>query len=153
MRRNEKEIGERAGVDEIIHHCQVCHLGLCLGHEPYVVPVNFGYDGEQLYFHTAIEGKKTDILARNSRVCFQMERNATLVARSPEPCSWSFAFESVIGFGRARELLLPEEKKYGLMQIIQHYGEQAAPPAEKKLAAVRVWTVSIDEVTGKRSMP
>lgn len=82
-----------------------------------------------------------------------MECSTGLVARTPEPCDWSFSFESIIGFGQARELERPEEKKEGLMQIIRHYGGQAALPAEKKIAAVRVWCIRIEEVTGKRSMP
>ena len=153
MRRKEKEISLRSELDGIISKCQVCHLGLALDNAPYVVPVNFGYDGEQIYFHTALKGKKTDILALNDRICFQMECGTALVVRAPEPCNWSFSFESVIGLGRARELTQPEEKKQGLMRIIEHYGGQPIPPDEKKMAAVRVWCIRIEEMTGKRSAP
>ena len=153
MRRKEKEISSRSEIDEIISKCQICHLGMALENQPYVIPVNFGYDGDQIYFHTARKGRKTDILALNAKVCFQMERSTGLVARTPEPCDWSFAFESIIGFGQVRELVQPEEKKEGLVQIIRHYGGQAVLPAEKKMAAVRVWSIQIEEVTGKRSMP
>ena len=31
---------------------QICRLGLCKDNRPYIVPVNFGYDGEHIYFHT-----------------------------------------------------------------------------------------------------
>lgn len=153
MRRKEKEISSRGEIDEIISKCQICHLGMALNDQPYVIPVNFGHDGDQIYFHTAGKGKKLDILALNPRVCFQMECNTGLVAGTPEPCDWSFAFESIVGFGQVHELIQPKEKKEGLMHIVRHYGGKAALPAEKKMAAVRVWCIRIEEVTGKRSMP
>lgn len=79
-------VTSRAQIDAIIGGCQVCHLGLSLNNEPYVVPVCFGYDGTVLYFHSSESGKKIDYLEANSRVAFQMEREAKFVACGPEPC-------------------------------------------------------------------
>jgi nitroimidazol reductase NimA-like FMN-containing flavoprotein (pyridoxamine 5'-phosphate oxidase superfamily) len=151
LQRKEKEITDRDRIDKIIQGCHVCHLGLSMNNRPYVIPINFGYDGDRLYFHTSLKGKKIDCLEANTHVCFQMERDTHLVAQDPEPCKWSFAFESVIGFGKVRELISMEEKKAGLMHIIQHYATHANPPSDKRLAGVRVWCIKIEELTGKRS--
>ena len=56
MRRNDREITDRRDIDEIIKRCRVCHLAMCDDGQPYVVPLNFGYDGRFLFFHTASEG-------------------------------------------------------------------------------------------------
>jgi nitroimidazol reductase NimA-like FMN-containing flavoprotein (pyridoxamine 5'-phosphate oxidase superfamily) len=50
MRRSEKEITERSAIDEIINRCLVCRLALSDGGIPYVIPMNFGYEGNTLYF-------------------------------------------------------------------------------------------------------
>lgn len=57
MRRKDKEITDRARIDEIINGTQVMRIGVSKDNNPYVVPVSSGYDGESLYFHTATKGK------------------------------------------------------------------------------------------------
>lgn len=151
MRRNDRQIHSREEIDHIIRGCDVCRVALAVENEPYVVPLSFGYDGSHLYFHTAPSGKKIDCIAANPRVCFEMERNVELVRDPDLPCKWSFSFESVIGFGAVRELLSPEDRARGLNHIMEHYsGRQwAFAPAEVK--GVRVWSLSIESVSGKRS--
>jgi len=63
MRKKEKEITRREELDHIIHNSLICHLSCSLNDQPYVVPLSFGYDGNAVYFHTAPEGKKIDILS------------------------------------------------------------------------------------------
>jgi nitroimidazol reductase NimA-like FMN-containing flavoprotein (pyridoxamine 5'-phosphate oxidase superfamily) len=118
---------------------------------PYVVPVAFGYDGHDLYFHTARTGKKIDCMAANPCVCFEMERNVHLLRHPRNPCKWSFAFESVIGYGTTHELRSAAEKAAGLNHVLAHYSgghHQVDGPA---LDRTRVWKVSISSLTGKRS--
>ena len=67
MHRNEREITDKKDIDDIIRRCRVCHLAMCDEGQPYVVPLNFGYDGGFLYFHAAPEGRKIDIIKRNRR--------------------------------------------------------------------------------------
>ena len=106
MRRTDKEITCRSEIDEIIHGCQVCHVGFAVDGEPYVVPVSFGYDGVALYFHTARDGRKIDFISANPRVCLQFERDVNLVTSETDACKFTFSFESVIEmfhpFGEAR---------------------------------------------------
>ena len=46
------------------------HLGCSRDGHPYVVPMNYAYDGECLFFFTT-EGTKTEYIAANHEVCFQ----------------------------------------------------------------------------------
>ena len=151
MRRHDKEIRSRAGIDDVIHAADVCRLALARDNEPYLVPVSFGYDGRSLYIHTAGKGRKIDFIEANNRVCFELEANVRLVRDEGEACDWTFSFESVIGYGTLSELVSPEDKRHGLNQIMQHYSGREWDIPEQRTAATRVWRINIEEVTGKRS--
>jgi nitroimidazol reductase NimA-like FMN-containing flavoprotein (pyridoxamine 5'-phosphate oxidase superfamily) len=121
VRRTDRQIDSRAEIDAIINGSDVCRLALAVADEPYLVPVSFGYDGKCIYFHTAKAGRKIDCIAANNRVCFEVERNVRLVTHERKACTWSFSFESVIGYGTVHELDTAERKAEGLNHIMEHY--------------------------------
>lgn len=152
MRRTDKEIADRSEIDAVIRGSDVCRLAFAVADEPYVVPVSFGYDGLNLYFHTADAGRKIDCIAANPRVCFELERDVRLVTHPERACKWSFSFESVIGYGTVHELRSPEEKAAGLDHIMAHYSGREWRFDPVVLASTRVWRVAIHSVTGKRAV-
>src|SRR5512136_2156564 len=101
MRKQEREIRDEAEIQEILEKGLVCRLGLYDGQYPYVVPLNYGYRNGCMYFHCAREGKKTDILKKNGRVCIEVDIDFRVV-RGETPCRWTAKYRSVIGFGSAR---------------------------------------------------
>ena len=151
MRRADKEIVHLDTILKIVRDCEVCRLGLAVGGEPYVVPVSFGFDGEAVFFHTAKEGKKIDMMTANPRVCVQFERNVKLVTDDEDACSWTFNFESVIGFGTVTELVDDEEKIHGLNRIMRHYSGRDWSYRGPHMKATRVWRVDLEVLTGKSS--
>jgi hypothetical protein len=151
MRRRDKEIPSRGEIDAVIRGCQVCRLALAVENEPYIVPVSFGYDGDALFFHTASSGRKIEFLEANSRVCFEFERNVRLQVSQEAACKWTFAFESVIGYGTVTELIDSAEKERGLGQIMLQYSGKQWEFNPSLLAKTRVWQILIDSLTGKRS--
>lgn len=153
MRRSDREITSREEIDAIIEGSEVCRLAFAFADEPYLVPVSFGYDGAALYFHTATSGRKIDCIEANNRVCFEFERNVHLQPGGDIPCAWTFAFESVIGYGTVTELVAPEEKMQGLNEVMLHYSGKAWEYEPSVLTMTRVWRIEMDCVTGKRSEP
>lgn len=151
MRRKDKAIADRQLIDQILAQAQVCRLGLCRDNQPYIVPLSFGYDGQCLFFHTALEGRKIDYMIANPRVCFELEHEVHLVSHETNPCQWSFSFYSVIGFGRLEELKEPKEQMHALNQIMRHYSGRAWNFTEEALGKVRIWRLVIGEITGKKS--
>jgi hypothetical protein len=152
MHRADKMISSRGEIDEVIFSCRVCHLGLARDNIPYVVPVSFGYDGESIYVHTAREGLKIEHFLANPNVCVQFERGTRVRGHPDTACRWTVEYESVIGFGRVAELTAPEDKSRGLAQIMAHYSGMdgwAFDPAG--LERTRVWKITIESLTGKRS--
>ena len=153
MNRTDKEITSRREIDEVIRGSDVCRLAFAVADEPYLVPVSFGYDGRDIFFHTGESGRKIDCMAANNRVCFEFERDVRLVANPEKPCAWSFTFESVIGFGKVDELASPEDKAQGLNQVMRHYSGKTWEFDSRALGKTRVWRISIETISGKRAAP
>ncbi len=152
MRRKEKEIKDITQISQVIKKCQVCRLGLSQNDIPYIVPVSFGYDGAKLYFHSAKDGKKIDILSVNKKVCFEFESGVEIVANETKPCAWSFSFQSVIGLGEVEELSSPEDKIKGLQHIMAQYSGKEWSFEKLPLDGLRVWVINIASMTGKQSL-
>jgi nitroimidazol reductase NimA-like FMN-containing flavoprotein (pyridoxamine 5'-phosphate oxidase superfamily) len=150
MLRSEKEIKEIAAIESIIGDASVCRLGLSKDAQPYVVPLNFGYEKNTFYFHGAGEGKKIDIIRSNPNVCFELDIRAKVV-EAPDPCFWGMNYQSVIGFGIAVILEDIEEKRKGFNIIMAHYSDQSFAFDDKFLNATAVIKVEIESMTGKQS--
>src|SRR5208283_982998 len=144
MRRNEREITDRKDIDDIIRRCRVCHLAMCDEGQPYVVPLNFGYDGGFLYFHAAPEGRKIDIIKRNNRVGFEFDILHDIVT-AEQACKWGAKYESVMGSGTAEIVDDLEAKKEALQLIMRQYGNGTWDFKEEILKKTLVLRVRILE--------
>jgi len=148
MRRNEREITDRKDIDDIIRRCRVCHLAMCDDGQPYIIPLNFGYDGRFLYFHTAPEGRKIDIIKRNNRVGFEFDILNDIVT-AEQACKWGAKYESVMGSGTAEIVDDLEAKKEALEWIMRQYGNGTWDFKEEILKKTLVLRVRILEISGK----
>ncbi|NOR26585.1 MAG: pyridoxamine 5'-phosphate oxidase family protein [Desulforhopalus sp.] len=152
MRRKDKEISSMDEISQVIKKCQVCRLALSQDDVPYIIPVSFGYDGKTLYFHSAKDGKKIDILSINNNVCFEFESGVEVIVDETKPCNWSFSFQTVIGFGKVKELSSPEDKIKGLKHIMAQYSEKEWNLDTLPLNGLRIWAINITSMTGKQSL-
>lgn len=150
MRRWKQEIGETKEIEKILENALICRIGLADGNSPYVVPVNFTYKDGHLYFHSAKEGKKIEIISRNNAVCFEVDLSYG-IEQAAAPCKWNNRYLSVIGFGKAHFLQKPEEKRTALEAIFRHYSDAAPEFPEDNLENVAVIDIVIASMTGKRS--
>ncbi|MDP6627262.1 MAG: pyridoxamine 5'-phosphate oxidase family protein [Methanopyri archaeon] len=150
MRRADREVTDREEIESILERATVCRLGMCADGEPYVVPLSFGYVDGRLYFHSASEGKKLDILRGNGKVCFEVDVD-TEVIPAKSPCGWGMRYASVIGFGTASIVEDLDEKRSALDIIMTHYGGHGANYPALMLRKVAIIRVDIENMTGKRS--
>ena len=150
MRRKDKEVSDPKIIQKLLSTAQVCRLAMVDEGEPYIVPLNYGFRDNALYVHSALEGRKIDILKRNNRVCFEIESDSVIV-RHEEPCHWGTRARSVIGYGRVEILTDAEEKRRGLDIILAHYGK-TGPNAydEKQLRSTVILRIAIESVTCKQ---
>ena len=149
MRRRDKEITDLGKIEEVIEKATVCRLGLVDGDEPYVVPVNFGYERNTIYFHSALEGRKIDIIKKNNKVCFEID--TAVEAKTEKTSCDTVKYRSVIGTGRVHILESKEEKTHGLKSIMRQCTRGEYSFAEDRLDSVLVLRIDIESVTGKQS--
>jgi uncharacterized protein len=151
MRRAEKEITSRKELETILAKAKVCRIGLLDTNHPYIVPLNFGYKDGCLYFHSAPEGRKIDLLKKNNTVCFEVDIDHDII-NTGIPCNWTSTYTSIIGYGKAYLITNTEEKQKALTIILDHYepGTTYAFP-EKNLRDIVIIKIEITEMTGKTS--
>lgn len=151
MRRSDKQITDPAEIENIIRQSSICRLAFCDAGQPYLVPLSFGYRNGMLYFHSAREGKKIDMLRINDRVCFEFDLGGQVI-KSGEVCNWGIAYRSVIGTGRAVFIEELAEKRQALAVIIDHYGGKNCELPLESVKNTVVFAVRIEEMSGKQAI-
>jgi nitroimidazol reductase NimA-like FMN-containing flavoprotein (pyridoxamine 5'-phosphate oxidase superfamily) len=150
MRRGNKEITDKLELEDIINKSQVCRLAVCKNNIPYIIPISFGYDGLNLYVHTAIEGRKIEFWETNPLVCFEFDIDVKVI-KSENACKWTSAYRSIIGYGKISEILEERKKNDALNHIMMHYSGKNWEFEPKDLKAVRLWKIEIAKLQGKKS--
>lgn len=149
MRQKKYEIKDVKDIHRIIETGKVCRLGLCYDNTPYVVPLNYGYKDNELYFHSSAKGMKIDFMKKNNTVCFEIEGSVNIV-ESEDACKWTTRYASVIGWGKAVFIKDKAEKKRALDIIMHHYSHKSGwKYSEKELQEVTIFKVCIEKAEGK----
>jgi nitroimidazol reductase NimA-like FMN-containing flavoprotein (pyridoxamine 5'-phosphate oxidase superfamily) len=113
-------------------------LGCIADGSPYVVPVNYCYDGKDIYIHT-LPGRKINALRDNPRACLQVDEIQD-----------SYHWRSVIAYGGYEEV--SDEKAREEILVILFNRAPNMTPVESKLAdglkEIIVFRIKVDEITG-----
>jgi len=155
MRRKDREITDVKEMLNIINKCKVCRIGLSENNIPYVIPLNYGCNYENdlltLYFHSALEGKKLDIIKINNNACFEIYCDDKLI-EGENACDYGYAYKSIIGFGKIFILENKEEKIFGLNMLMKHQTEKKITYSftEEQINNVCVYKLTADAFTGKQ---
>jgi uncharacterized protein len=151
MRRKNQEIVDRKVIEGILSKSLICRIGMICDGIPYIVPLNYGYNKNTIYMHSASEGKKIDILKKNSNVCFEIE-DTTEIIEKDLACDWATKYRSLIGYGTVEIITEYEQKKRGLDIIMSQHGSTANNIyKEEKVKNTVILKLTIERVTGKQS--
>ena len=150
MRRAEKEIKNKADIEVVLRECEVLRLAMTDGDCPYIVPLTFGYQEGSLFFHCAPEGRKIDLIKKNPKVCFEVDKILKF-KKAKDACDWGLAYKSVIGTGKAVLLDSDEEKIRGLDVVMSHYSDRTFEYPKNVLDKTAVVKIRIDQMTGKQA--
>jgi uncharacterized protein len=116
--------------------------------QPYIVPVNFSYDGRHLYGITTL-GQKIEWMRANPLVCVEIDERTT-----------HDRWISVVVFGRYEEL--PDTREYQharshALELLQRrtlWWEPACVPTEgREWRPPIFYRISIERVTGRQAIP
>jgi len=138
-------------MEAVIRKCQSCNIAMVDPEgKPYVIPMNFGYDGDYVYFHGSAAGRKVDILRNKTDVCIAFSTDHELRYVNEEvACSWSMRYRSVLVHGQAEFVEEYEEKVDCLNIIMAHYAERKFEYNEPSIREVMVFKVKADKMEGR----
>lgn len=152
MRRADREITDFNEIVAVMKQCDVCRLALKDSGYPYIVPLNFGMSVENntvtLYFHSALEGRKLELIKSDNRVSFEMDCCHKLVT-DEKSGSCTMNYKSVIGRGTI-EFVPNEEKLPALKLLMSHYHEDNFLFNENIVPHTCVYKLTVKELTGKK---
>ncbi len=114
---------------------------------PYTVPMDHFYEDGKLYFHCAKEGHKIDALKSSDKVTY-----CVLDKGVPDESGDFYYFNSVIVFGRLRQMTDPDEILAQVRKLAcKYYTDMDAVEADMKKNGPRVacLELTIEHMTGK----
>jgi len=91
MRRKDREITDPKEIEEILANNIICRIAFSDGKNPYIVAMNYGYQKNKIFLHSAKEGKKIKIIKDNNQVCFEI----TDLNQHTKNKEWNFSEEMI----------------------------------------------------------
>ena len=152
MTKRELQITDLNEIKAILDTAKVLRLGLAVDNEPYIVPMNYGYvmEGEKLtlYLHSAVQGKKLDMLRANPRVFFELDCDLKPF-EGEKPCQYGLAYSSLMGRGEARIVEDVEEKMKAMSVLMKTQTGKDFSFNERLVSIVAVIRIDVAEYTAK----
>ena len=157
MTKRERQVTDLRQIREILDKGKVLHLGLSVNDEPYVVPMNYGYRMEEdrltLYLHSAVQGKKLDMIRENPRVFFSIDCDR-MPFDGDKPCQYGLVYSSVMGRGTTQIVEDVEEKKQAMSLLMKTQTGKDFTFEDRLVSIVSVIRIDVAEYTAKhRPLP
>ena len=157
MTKRERQVTDEKQILHILDTAKVLHLGLAVNDEPYVVPMNYGYTMEEgklvLYLHSAVRGKKLDMIRANPRVFFELDCDLAPF-EGQKPCQYGLVYSSVMGRGTASIVEDVEEKKRAMVYLMKTQTQKDFEFRDEWVSIVAVIRIDVEEYTAKhRPLP
>ena len=157
MTKRERQVTDENQIRHILDTAKVLHLGLAVNDEPYVVPMNYGYTMEAgklvLYMHSALQGKKLDMMRANQKVFFEMDCDLAPF-EGEKPCQYGLVYSSVMGRGTARIVEDVEEKIEAMKLLMKTQTGKDFEFNDRLVSIVAVIRIDVEEYTAKhRPLP
>lgn len=150
MRRADKIVKDKNVIREILLSSNICRIAIFDDEFPYIVPLNYGFRNNTLYFHSAPQGKKIDLIKKNNNVGFVIEQDHE-VLKDEISCNWTTKYRSVMGTGIIKIVTDTEKKTEGLDIIMQHHGKTENEYNKKALERMILLKLEIKSLSAKQS--
>lgn len=144
-------VEDRESIDKIIRECKTCFLGMAdsVGN-PYVLPMNFGYQDNEIILHSSQTGRAVDLLMQNFRVCVTFCTDGPIVWQNEKAaCSYRVHSSSVIAEGNLSFITDFDEKSRYLQILMQQYSSRSFKFATPAVVNVNLMVVKIQKLSAK----
>ena len=157
LTKRERQVTDPEQIRHILDTGKVVHLAMAVDNEPYVVPMNYGYTMEEgkltLYLHSAVRGKKLDMIRENPRVFFAIDCDR-MPFEGRVPCQYGLVYSSVMGRGTAAIVEDVEEKKRAMTVLMKTQTGKDFAFEDRLVSIVAVIRIDVEEYTAKhRPLP
>ncbi len=145
MRRKSFERKDPEFISYVLNKADEIYIAFSTEDAPYIVPINFVYLDEKIYFHCALQGRKLECIKKNPKVGFSTAVDINIIADDA-----TTLFNSVIGTGSALLVEDDAEKAHALDAIAKRYKagcELPTPP--KSVMKTAIVRIDIESVCGK----
>ena len=148
MRRKERQITEEEAW-AVVDKCEYAFLAMTAEDgTPYGLPVTIVREGRNIYFHSALEGRKVECLRRQPWVCLTCVGDTAI-----QQDRFTTLYESAVAFGTAAEVTENAEKVEVLRLLcLRHTPDNMADfdrAVNASLARTGIWKIAVEELTGK----
>ncbi|PTN09055.1 pyridoxamine 5'-phosphate oxidase family protein [Mangrovibacterium marinum] len=144
-------IEDRNEIDQIIRACKTCYVAVSDQGTPYVLPLNFGYDGKSVILHSAQHGRLWDSLQKNPKVCINWTLGEELAWQDVRVgCSYRVKSKSVLVEGTV-EFVNDYDQKVSCLEatMAQYDSERQFKFSKPSVMNVGIMKVHIDKITAK----
>ena len=152
LTKRERQVTDPEQIIRILDTAKVLNLGLSVNDEPYVVPMNYGYrmeDGKlTLYLHSAVKGKKLDMIRANPKVFISMVCDR-MPFEGRVPCQYGMVYSSIMGRGTATLVEDVEAKKQAMTILMKTQTGKDFSFNERLVSIVAVVRIDVSEFTAK----
>ena len=157
LTKRERQVTDSEQIRHILDTAKVLNLGMSVNDEPYVVPMNYGYTMENgklvIYLHSAVQGRKLEMLKANPRVFFSMDCDR-MPFEGRVPCQYGLVYSSIMGRGTATMVEDVEEKKQAMTLLMKTQTGKDFTFEDRLVTIVSVIRIDVAEYTAKhRPLP
>ncbi len=143
-------ISEKQEIEAILLASRTCFVSLVDGHLPYVVPMNFAYDGEYIILHSGKEGRKWEALQKNPQVCITWMQGDTLVCQDENVgCSYRVKSKTLMLEGKLEFVDQYDEKLKCLTSFMKQYSDKTFKFGKPAVENVGIMRVKSETIVGK----
>jgi nitroimidazol reductase NimA-like FMN-containing flavoprotein (pyridoxamine 5'-phosphate oxidase superfamily) len=148
---------DREAIDAILDEGLVGHVGFAVGDQPYVIPMLYARDGDELYLHGSPLSRLVGEVGAGIKICLTVTLiDGLVLARSA--FHHSVNYRSVVAFGSGSPIRDPDRKREALRAVVERLvpgrSEDVRGPSDSELDATEVLGLELDEASAKiRSGP
>jgi uncharacterized protein len=152
VREANRAVYDRDAIYKILDEGFVCHVGLTIEGQPFVIPTMFARLDDHLYFHGSAASRMLRGASSGLPVCITVTLlDGLVLARSV--FNHSMNYRSVVALGHATLISDPAEKLRALQafteRLIPGRWNDARQPNEKELKATSILRLPLNEVSAK----
>jgi uncharacterized protein len=152
VRREERAGYSRASINSVLDEALVAHVGFVVEGQPFMIPMAFGREGDQLVLHGSVASRLLRTLDCGGPVCVTVTLLDDLVVSR----SWfhhSMNYRSVVIVGVAERVLDPDAARRALACVVDHVvpgrTAESRPPTDAELRKSAVLLLPIESASMK----